>query len=279
VVIWGTMVRLACTTTLLLGGYLLGDIPGAVVAAGAIIVGVLAEAGYTEIRAIPVVNGPLRRVIATGRAMTPRRFLEFFWPLVLTTVLTMFVQALVASALGRMPRPLESLAAWPVLFGFLMVWQSPGMAYTEVVISLLREKRSVGPLRNFTFVLAGAVTAALLLIVATPLAGLWFVHVAGLSGELAQLAENALWFAVLLPGLRVLQSWYQGALMFGERTRGIMESVLLFLAVAVAILVGGAVWGNVAGLYFGMIAFVGGVLVQIAWLRQRSRALLETGEA
>lgn len=274
VVILGTVIRLTCTTALLGAGYLIGDIGGAVVAAVAIISGVLVEAGYTQLRAIPVVNGALQREPVSGRAMTPRRFFEFFWPLVLMTLLTMFVQGLVAAAFGHLPRTLDSLATWPVLFGLLMVMQSPGMAYTEVVISLLGEKDSVPALRRFTFGLAAAVTAVLLLMVSTPLAHLWFLHVAGLSQPLAELAESALWLGLLLPGVRVVQSWFQGAIMFGERTRAIMESVLLFLTTAVTILFLGALWGGAAGIYVGMTAFVTSFLVQSAWLWHRSRPIL-----
>jgi hypothetical protein len=274
VVIFGTVVRLSCTSGLLAAGYLVGDVDGVVVASAAIIFGVLVEAAYTQVRAIPVVDGPLRRSGVRGREMTPRRFCDFFWPLVLMTLLTMFVQALVAAALGHMPRTLESLAVWPVLFGFLMVLQSPGMAYTEVVISLLREEGSVPALRRFTFVMAGTVTMILLIVLVTPLARLWFVHLAGLSGPLARLAENALWLGALLPGLRVVQSWYQGAIMYGERTRGIMESVLLFLATAVTILFAGSVWGGTAGIYIGMAAFVSSFVVQAGWLWLRSRPIL-----
>lgn len=274
VVIWGTMIRLTCTSLVLGFGYFLGDIGGAVVAASAIITGVLAEATYTQLRAVPVVEGPLRRSPGDGRAMTLRRFFEFYWPLVLMTILIMFVQGLVAAFLGHLPRTLDSLAAWPVLFGFLMVMQSPGMAYTEVVISMLGKKGSLVPLRRFTFTLAAIVTAVLLLMVSTPLARLWFVHIAGLSQPLAELAGNALWLGLFLPGLRVLQSWYQGAIMYGERTRGIMESVLMFLATAVAILFAGTIWGKTAGLYIAMAAFVSSFVVQAAWLWHRSRPVL-----
>lgn len=273
-VIWGTIIRISCTSAVLGSGYLTGGIDGSLVAAAAIIIGVLAEVGYTQVRVVPVVNGRLRRAPAGGREMTPRRFFDFFWPLVLLMLLTMFVQALVAAALGHMPRTLESLAVWPVLFGFLMVMQSPGMAYTEVVISLLGEKGSVAALRRFTFGLALAVTALLLLMVSTPLARLWFLHVAGLPEPLAQLAQNALWLGLALPGLRVMQSWYQGAIMYGERTHGIMESVLLFLTTAVAILFAGALWAGVAGLYVGMAAFISSFAVQAGWLWLRSRPVL-----
>lgn len=270
VVIWGTLVRLGTVSALLGLGYLLGTVAGVVLAATAIILGVLAEMSYTQLRVIAVVRSRLHPVPLTGQPMTLGRFFRFYTPLVLMIVLTMLVQTLVTVVLARMPQPLESLAVWPVIFGFLMLWQSPGMAYTEVVISLLGERRAARTLWRFTLALAAATTAGLTVVAATPLAHLWFVHVAGLSEPIAALAERALWFGLLVPGLRVLHSWFQGAIMYSERTRGIMESVLLFLAVAVAVLLAGVVWGGVAGIYVGMTAFVLSLLVQVGWLRHRA---------
>lgn len=274
VVIWGTMVRLSTVVVVLGLGYLTQLASGVAVAATAIILGVLAEMAYTQVRVIPVVNERLRPLPLRGGVMTLRRFLDFYSPLVLMTVLTMLVQTLVTVVLGRMPQPLESLAVWPVVFGFLMLWQSPGIAYTEVVISLLGERRAVDVLWRFTLMLAVATTAGLTIVTATPLAHLWFVHVAGLSENIAELAERALWLGLLVPALRVLHSWFQGAIMYSERTRGIMESVLLFLVVAVALLLAGVLWGHVAGIYVGMIAFVVSLLAQVGWLRHRARPVV-----
>lgn len=279
VVIWGTMVRLGTVVVVLTLGYATARFPGVVVAATAIILGVLGEMAYTQARVIGVVRERLHPVPLTGRKMTLRRFFAFYSPLVLMTVLTMLVQTLVTVVLGRMPQPLESLAVWPVIFGFLMLWQSPGIAYTEVVISLLGEPRAERALGRFTLALAVGTTLGLTIVTVTPLARLWFLHVAGLSPGLASLAEGALWLGLLVPALRVLHSWFQGAIMYSERTRGIMESVLLFLVVAVAILLAGVVWGRVTGIYVGMTAFVVSLLVQVGWLRHRARPTLRTSGA
>lgn len=279
VVIWGTLIRLSCVIVLLGAGVLAGAYSGVVVAATAIIVGVLAEAVYTQVRARSMVTAHLRNVTAAGSSITLSRFFAFYSPLVLMTLLTMGVQTIVAGALGHLPQSLDSLAVWPVVFGFLLVWQSPGIAYTEVVISMLDEPEAVEALRRFTWKLYLGVTLPLLLVAATPMARLWFVSVAGLSPELAGLAHHALWLGLILPGLRVLQSWYQGAIMYSQRTQGIMESVLLFLSAAVVVLLSGVAWGRIAGIYVGMAAFVLGLLVQVVWLRIRSGLVTRPNES
>ncbi|MCW5818816.1 MAG: hypothetical protein KIT12_02805 [Trueperaceae bacterium] len=276
VVVWGSALRILCLTLVLTLSALTGAVSGVVAASGAVIVGVLAEALFTQVKVVPVLAGPLQRQ-SVGAAMTFGRFARFVWPLMVMTVLTMLVQSFVSVALARLPLSLESLAVWPVLWGFLMLWQSPGMAFTEVVISLVRRPGATALLRRFALWSAAAFTLTLLAVAATPLARVWFMTVSGLQPELAELAGHALWFGALLPGLRILISWFQGVIMYSEQTRSIMESILIFLAVGVAGLYLGGTFTRVAGIYVGIVAFSLAFVAQAVWLRHRSRPLLRAG--
>ncbi len=275
VVIWGTLVRLATGATVLVVGATFDLLPGAQLAAVAIIAAVLTEMAYTQVRAVAVVRRFLPPAPEPARPLTFPRFFGFFGPLVVMTLLSTFVMTLVTTGLGRMPSPLASLAVWPVLFGLIMMFQSTGFAYTEVVISLLRRPGAVPVLRRVTVGLVVGTTALLLLVALTPLAGLWFTHVAGLPAPLADLARAGLLGAVAVPGLRVALSWYQGAIMYGERTRGIMASVVAYLGVAAAVLIGGALWGGAPGIYVGVAALTLAMAAQAAWLALWARPILD----
>jgi hypothetical protein len=99
---------------------------------------------------------------------------------------------------------------------------------------------------------------------------------------LAEMARLALWFALPLPGLSVLQSWFQGVVLHSRRTRGITEAVGISLLTSTVIMVAGVAWGRAAGLYVGWVAFSAGAVVQTMWLWMRSRPAmmaLEDGEA
>jgi hypothetical protein len=259
-------------------GAALDLLPGAQLAAVAIIAAVLAEMAYTQVRAAPVVRRHLPPGPEPARPLTFARFFGFFAPLVVMTLLSTLVMTLVTTGLGRMPSPLASLAVWPVLFGLLMMFQSPGFAYTEVVISLLRRPGAVPVLRRVTRALAVGTTLALLLVALTPLARLWFTHVAGLPEPLAELARAGLLGAAAVPALRVALSWYQGAIMYGERTRGIMASVVAYLGVAAAVLIGGAAWGGAPGVYVGVAALTLAMAAQAAWLASWARPVLSPRE-
>lgn len=273
VVVWGSVLRVVSVTVVLAGAMATGVGPGVAAAAAAIVCGVAAEALYTQMRVVPIIAGPLKLQPA-AQEMTFRRFYRFVWPLVIMNLLTMLVQSLVAVALARLARPLESLAVWPVLWGFLMLWQSPGMSYTEVVISQVRRLGAVPLLRRITFVTAVGLFVALFIVALTPLSPYWFAVVSGLDPKLTELATRALLVSALLPSIRVIIGWYQGVIMYSEQTRAIMESVILFLLVGTAGLIIGGATLKVAGIYVGSGAFVLAFVAQATWLGYRSRPLL-----
>ncbi len=274
-VVWGSLLRLGLDGLFLAIGYGWGGLSGVVVATAAIIAGVLGEAIYTGVRIRPILQQELKPAAPVEPLLTWMALLKFYIPLALTVFLTFLIQPLVSASLSRMPNALDSLAVWPVLIGFVNMWQSAGLGYNETVIALLEESQAVRALRRFTWLLFGAITALLLVTAATPLAGIWFEQVAGVTPVLVTLARQGLWLALLLPGLRILQSWYQGNIVYSRHTRGVTESVLIFLLTSGAILWFGIAWGAVTGLYVGLAAFTAGFLTQTLWLWLRSRPAIQ----
>jgi hypothetical protein len=269
----GTGVRLG-TDILVLGiGYVLG-LPGIVVATSAVASGVTAEAIYIGLRVQSVLRMDLKPAPVLQPALTYRAFAAFYFPLVMTSPLTLLIQPLGSAALSRMPRALESLAVWPVISGFIFMLRSMGIAFNEVVVALLDESLSTKPLRRFTTLLSFGTTGMLILIAATPLSRLWLESFSGLSSELVILARNGLWFAILLPALNSIQSWYQGVLLNSGKTRGISEAVAIFLFGAGLVLMAGIIWGEMVGLYVGLGAFSFGMFIQTLWLWIRSDPVL-----
>jgi hypothetical protein len=178
-----------------------------------------------------------------------------------------------------MPNALESLAAWPVVSGFVFLLRSMGFAHNEVVIALLDEPRAARNLRRFAALLAVLTTVLLLSIAATPLATFWFRRVSALNPRLVTLAHRGLWIAAPMPALNALQSWYQGTIVHSRRTRGITEAVTIYLLTSGVILWAGVAWAQTTGLYVGLAALGAGMLAQTVWLGQRSRPALRAMQA
>lgn len=271
----GTVVRLVADGLVLVVGYLIGRLPGIVVAAGAASAGVLAEAAYAGLRVRPVVRDEVRRAAPGRQTLTLRTFLAFYTPLALTPLLNLLQQPIGSMALSRMPLSVPSLAVWSVITGLIFLPRSLGLAFNEVVVALLDRPGAVRVLRRFAGFLFVGTTGFLLLIAATPLSPFWFGRLSALSPELTALAVTGLWLALPAPGLTALQSWYQGSILHGRRTRGITESVALALLTSSIVLLVGVATNRIVGLYVGLLAFFAGGLAQTCWLWYRSRPVMQ----
>jgi hypothetical protein len=272
----GSLLRLCVDGLVLTIGYSMGSVPGIVVATSAVAAGVISEAIYVGLCVQPVLRNQLKQAPPVEPPLTFEAFVAFYVPLAMTSLLNLLVQPIGSAALSRMPYALESLAVWPVVSGLIFMLRSLGIAYNEVVVALLDEPRSSYSLRRFATLLAMLTTLLLLVVAATPLAPIWFGRVSALTPPLTDLAHQGLWIALLIPGLNVLQSWYQGTILHGRYTRGITEAVAIFLLTSSVILWAGVAWGQTAGLYIGLAAFAVSSLMQTAWLWYRSRPVMRS---
>jgi len=266
----GTIIRLGAILITLLTGYLIGDIAGIVVACTALTIGVIAEATYAGLRVRSIVRDD---IIPTppGAPLTTRAFLAFYVPLALTSLIWVVIQPFGSAAISRMPDALASLAAWPVINSLLFLLRSPGMALNEVVVAHLGRPGATHTLRRFTAILCASVVAIPLLIVATPLANLWFGVVMALPEALVSLSRAALWLGIGLPALAVLMSWFQGRILHSRHTRSITVATTLYSLFMVAILGLGIATQRFNGLYVAVAANGIAGLVQMGWLWHKSR--------
>lgn len=269
----GTAVRLITDASVLGLGLFHGEFPGVAVAGAAVGLGVIAEAAFIGLRVRPVLRDELPLGDEQARDLTAASFASFYIPLAMTSGLTLLIQPIGSAALSRMPRPLDSLAVWPVVAGFVFMLRSMGMAYNEVVVALLDRPQSFVTLKRFTWILAGAASAALVVVAGTPIARFWFGTISALRPELAELGVRAIWYALPMPALVVAHSWLTGRLVHARRTRGVTEAVGLGLLASTLFLVGGVLAGQYVGLFVVWLGFDLGALVQLAWLWRRSRAL------
>jgi hypothetical protein len=267
----GTVVRLSADLIVLLIGYSIGSIQGIVVATCAISAGVISEAVYSGFAVRPVVKNQVQKMEPIKPALNMSGFLSFYFPLVLVSLLTLLVLPFGSAALSRMPVALASLAVWPVLSGLTFMFRSIGVAYNEVVVALLEEPQSTQKLRRFTGYLTGITTLLIVLMALTPLSSLWFRVLSGLDPALAEMAVLGLAIGIPTAGFAVLQSWFQGLLLHGGRTRAITEAVVLFLVTCSAFLWFGVTRGEYTGLFWAMASFTAAMLLQTLWLWFRSR--------
>jgi hypothetical protein len=129
---------------------------------------------------------------------------------------------------GNSRASLESLAVLPVIGALVFIFRSLGLAYQEVVIALIGDDHEgYTALRGFGLLLGFGVAVGLSLIAWTPLAGVWFGDVSGLTDELAAFALIPTRILAIIPGLTAILSFQRAILVMRNTTNGITWATVI----------------------------------------------------
>ena len=255
-VTYGTMVRL---TVIVITGSVLyfSGVKGAYVGAGAMSLAVFCEAIATRI----MVSGALKNLPededTVSENLRLRSIAKFYYPLAITSILSIGVGPFVTFFLGRSYMAVESLAVLPVVSSLVFIFRSLGLSYQEVNIALIgKEKQNYKTLRNFAFYLGLLVTVLISVLAFTPLADLWFINISGLSTELAGLAYLPLKIMILLPALTVLLNYQRSTLIVNGTTGPISVATAIELIGIIIVLLICVVFLNLTGVVAASLAFV-----------------------
>jgi len=139
------------------------------------------------------------------------------------------------------------------------IFRAMGLSYQEVAIVLLgKNHEHARELGRFAFNLGLASSAALAVIAFTPLAGVWYVTISGLTPELAAFAIVPTQILVPLPALSVLLSFQRAILVQGRFTRPITAATAVEVG-GILLMLFALIQGlNVVGVTAAAIAFVAG---------------------
>jgi hypothetical protein len=271
---YGTAVRLFSSggTGILLA--LTTHLPGVYVGSIALMVGVITEAAFVAF----AVRGTVKRLL-TGipepgkRVLSMGDVVRYHAPLAATSLLTLLAQPLIGAGLARMPYPQENLAAWPVVWGIVFMFRSPTFALQETVIALIAEKRLKGAVWKFCRRIGLACSGAMMLVVATPLAGLYIHYVAGLPEHLSRFVAPAVMVGLAFPFINSIHSWLRGLLMAAHSTKTVYWGMGLNLAVTAILVISGALV-HAPGAVTAIISLTAALIAEILYLRKAGRALL-----
>jgi hypothetical protein len=254
-VAYGTIVRLvtmSITAALLAFVF---NVNGALVGALALVSGVIVEAITSRLMAKALVDALLASdEVAEGTLLDQRSIARFYFPLALTSMLSMAIGPLVTFGLGRGRAPLESLAVWPVVNSMLFLFRSGGVAFQEVGIALSGpDHRNEAEVRRMALLIGAIASLALALVSFTPLELLWFRRLSGLSEPLAQFAVWPVRILVLFPMFEYIVSIQRSAWILDHRTR-----VITIATAFEAGILGIVLFATVSGMH--MIGAVGGAI-------------------
>ncbi len=267
-VAYGTVLRLVTMTAVAVLGAQFPSLAGVHVAALALAVGVIVEALASRWMTRELVGRLVTEPTAVkGSGLTLRGISSFYLPLALTTVVTLAVQPTITFFMAHGRYPVESLAVLPVVHGLTFLFRALGLSYQDVGIALFGDQwEHYRPIRNFGVGLAIATTAALAAIAYTPLAGVWFQQISGLTPALSAFAEGPTRVLAWMPLCSVWIAFQRSTLLHARETNVISWSSMAELVVVMGILTATIFGLSWVGATAAAAAMLGGRLAGNLWL-------------
>jgi hypothetical protein len=234
----GTISRLA-TMSLVSVTMFLARAPGALTGAAALSAGVCVECAITWLMAREAsLKLRSREPEHPHKSLSLPSIAKFYYPLALTSFLSLGVHPIATFFISKSPNALESLAVLPVINALVFIFRSLGLSYQEAAITTLTDqKQSSRLVIRFAWILGLSVLTGMALISLTPLNRIWFVQISGLAPTLAEFAVKPAMILVLLPSLTVLLSFQRAVLVKRRMTHiitvaSLIEIVLIVLVIA-----------------------------------------------
>jgi len=273
-VAYGTVIRLLFMVSTALGLFIFTTIPGVYIGTAALSAGVTMEAISTRF----MVNPILRRLKAAEDphnqevSLTFKFINKFYYPLALTSILTLGVHPLITFFIGKSHMALESLAVLPVVSSFVFLFRGVGLSFQEAAITMLGSSdENDKVVFKFATVLGIMLASGLIITAITPLSTIWFSKVSGLSPELTGLALTPLLIMGLFPASTVLISMQRAILVKAGRTSPITNATIIEVLTIIGVLYISIVHLSAIGVVAAASAFISGRLAANTYLYFKTR--------
>jgi Na+-driven multidrug efflux pump len=274
-VAYGTIIRMISMTLTAFVLFQFTNVPGVVVGACALSTAVICEAIASKIMVRKILIRLKLQIEDTQNDLTIKEIINFYYPLAITSLLTLGVQPFVTFLIGQSRMPLESFAVMPVVTSFVFIFRGLGLSYQEVVIALIGDDMSgFYQLKRFAYRLGAALVAVLILIAFTPLSEFWFKNISGLSEVLTQFAKAPLMIMSIFPAFTLLISFQRAILVKAKITKQITYGTAIEFLGIIIVLAICIKYFYLVGAVSAMISFVIGRIAVCAYLTSPSiRAL------
>lgn len=225
-VAYGTVIRLSCMGITALVLFLFTRSHGVVVGAASLSVSVMMEAIAARIMSFKAVKKYLDGTETSEKEISYREIFHFYFPLAMTSFISLGFQPVVTFFISHGRFALESLAVFPVINSLVFIFRGFGLSIPEAVIALLKTEEEYKMLKRFSTALGITLVVCLSLVTFTPLADLWLLKVSGLSVQLAQFSLLPLMLYSLFPLLTVWINFERAILIYSRETKHLTNGMI-----------------------------------------------------
>ena len=238
----GTTARVIALTGTAVTLYLTTTLPSIVIAATAIMTGVIIECGLIHWMSREVVA----RAFNSGRLsddepLSMRRLMGFHFPLTATTMVNLLIMPLVSAGLARTPDPVLALAGCGVAGAILFLHRAITFCLPEVVITLYKNEQSMAKLRVFSLGIGAASSILILVLGITGMDRILFSWLIQAKPPIAEVAHWCYLFSAAVPFVDAAQAYVRGVLTAHHLTVSRLVAVLGAIIVLIGVLAIGVV--------------------------------------
>ena len=277
-VAYGTVLRLATMSITAATLALASPLHGASIGAAALASGVIVEAVASRVMARKAVAALPVPAPGAAAPLTQRAIVRFYYPLALTSIISLVTGPLLTFFMGRSRHPIESLAVLPVVQSLVFLFRSGGVAFQEVGVALIgRSGEHRREVAHALRLLAWGASIVLAGVLFTPLAHVWFQRVSGLPSDLADFALLPARILVLLPAMEYWLSYQRSRFILSGQTRVITAATALEVGGIALVLAACIGWLGMIGAVAGSLAQISGRLASNLFLFTASRSTRAPG--
>ncbi|PIQ10815.1 MAG: hypothetical protein COW71_01880 [Ignavibacteriales bacterium CG18_big_fil_WC_8_21_14_2_50_31_20] len=276
-VTYGTIIRLSTMLASTFVIYFWFNLSGAIVAAIALSMGVTTEAIASKLFAKKTLLKIQQMNDSKSNNLTYFGIIQFYYPLALTSIISLGIHPIVTFLIGQSRMSVESLAVLPVINGLVFIFRAVGLSFHEAFIALLGENgEGYVPLKKFG-IIAGTLSAIILIsITTTPLAYIWFQKVSGLSIELTQISILPAIVFSIIPALTFLISIQRAVLVYTRETSPLTIATIIEVSTILIVLFVGIKYFDFVGVLAATIAYITGrALANIYLIFPYNKAILK----
>ncbi len=260
------VLRIIATFSVLFFGFFFTNIRGSYIAALSLSVGVITGAVTAGIFASKTIKE--KKTVSDNIPVIPWKDLFVFYiPLALTSFVTMANRPIISAGITRGLFPLESLAAWPVVYSFVSLFQSFPMSFQEAAIALISGKKNDRLLLN-TIIAIGSITFLLYVsAILTPFGRVLFLSkISGLPGDLISISLIPLFIMTIVSFAAPAIAWFRAVNIYEKTTGSVAIAVVINLSIVVLTMTLLNLFFSVSGITAAAISFTASVLGEAVFL-------------
>ena len=161
--------------------------------------------------------------------LTVKKIFIFWVPLAATWLMMAAEGPFLAAIIARLADPKHNLAAYGVAFSFALLVEAPIIMIMSASTALVRDGNSFIKLRNFTYILNGAVTLMMVIFLVPPVFNVITQDLMRLPENVAHLTHVACIILIPWPAAIGYRRFYQGVLIRSNLTRRVAYGTVVRL--------------------------------------------------